>query len=75
MTIFGAVVRYLCGKAWSNPSIGLIKGQPVSIRIGTNDEDGDVYACGEVSENQTPASPPNKIKLPSSHEIVDVLCE
>ena len=75
VTIFVAVVRYLCGKAWSKPPIGLVKGQPVSIRIETNDGGGDVYVYGEVSENQTPASPSIKIKLPSSQKIVDIPCE
>ena len=75
VTIFVAVVRYLCGKAWSEPPIGLVKGQPVSIRIETNDGGGDVYVYGEVSEIQTPASPAIKIKLPSSQKIVDIPCE
>ena len=75
VTIFVAVVRYLCGKSWSNPPIGLIKGQPVSIRVETDDGGGDVFVYGEVSENQTPTSPSIKIKLPNSHEIVDTPCE
>jgi hypothetical protein len=75
VTIFVAVIRYLCWIAWSNPPIGLVKGQPVSIRVETNDGGGDVYVYGEVSENQIPTCPTIKIKLSNSLEIVDAPCE
>lgn len=77
VTIFVAVVRYLCSKSWSNPPIGLLKGQPVSIRVETDYWGGDVYVYvyGEVSENQTATSSSIKVKLPNSHEIVDATCE
>ena len=75
VTIFVSVVRYLCSKSWSNPPIGLMKGQPVSIRVETDDGGGDVYVYGGVSENQTATSSSIKVKLPNSHEIVHVTCE
>jgi hypothetical protein len=75
VTIFVAVIRYLCWIAWSNPPIGLLKGQPVSIRVEANDGGGDVYVYGEVSENQIPTCPTIKIKLPNSLENVDAPCE
>lgn len=74
-TIFVAVVRYLCSKSWSNPPKGLLKGQPVSTRVETDDGGGDVYVYGEVSENQTATSSSIKVKPPNSHEIVDATCE
>lgn len=75
VTIFVAVVRYLCSQSWSNPPIGLLKGQPVSIRVETDDGGGDVYVYGEVSENRTATSSSIKVKLPNSHEIVNATCE
>jgi hypothetical protein len=75
VTIFVAVIRYLCWVAWSNPPIGLVKGQLVSIRVVTNDGGGDVYVHGEVSENQMSTNPTIRIKLLNSHEVVDSPCE
>ena len=75
VTIFVAVVRYICGKTWSDPPIGLLRGQPVSIRVETDDGGGDVYVYGEVNKNQTSTSPSIKIKLPNSHAILDIPCE
>lgn len=75
VTIFVAVVRYLCSKTWSDPPIGLTKGTPVSIREKSDDGCGDVYVYGEVNENQTSTSPSIKIKLPNSHAVVDIPCE
>lgn len=43
VTIFVAVVRYLCGTSSSDPPLGLVKDQLVSMRVETTDGGDDVY--------------------------------
>ena len=75
VTIFVAVVRYMSFKSWSSPPLGLLKGQPVSVRQGTDDGGGDVYIYGEVSDNQVSESSNININIHNTHTIVSIPCE
>jgi hypothetical protein len=75
VTLFVCVVRYLCMLAWLRPPLGLLKGQPVSIRQETDDGGGDIFVYGEVSENQQSDSSTVSIKLSSNRMVVEIPCE